>query len=238
MIKRLSPTAAGILAALLLLTGCTSDDAEPDATPTETQAAPAPVAAIDATMLLPASEMPPWNDAIVWQEADAADLTAIPPTCTLPTPESLGAVEQFSATYEASAAEDTEVTVSEGELRMSGSNTIMLFPDEATAQAALEAYEAAMPECLNQEGDRGLITDDPAASSWTGALDCTIDGCGDNDMLFEFIGVGAQANTVTLVSFNLIAQDANFCSDPEICPDPRDPVLPEVYTSLERMNTP
>ncbi len=227
--RTMLPATIGVLTAALLLAGCGSDDAEPDATtsttPTASAADPAPVAAIDATMLLPASEMPPWNDAIAWREAAVEDLIVASPACTLPTPESLGSVEHFTATYRTEAA-------------MSGSNTIMLFPDEATAQAALEAYEAAMPDCLNQEGDRGLLTDDPSASSWTGSLDCTVEECGDNDMLFEFIGIGAADNTAALVSFNLIAQDANYCMDPELCTDPRDPVLPEVYTSLERMSTP
>lgn len=221
-------TTVGVLAAAaLLLAGCGSDDSEPSATPTPTPSAevPAPVAAIDAAMLLPADEMPPWNDAIVWEEADPEDLVAPSPACTLPTPESLGAVESFTANYRAGS-------------RMSGSNMIMLFPDEATAQAALQDLEAAMPECLHQEGDRGLLSDDAAASSWTGSQDCSFTedpACGENEMLFEFIGVGAQDNTVAVVSYNLIGQDANYCMDPDACNDPRDPVLPEVYASLARM---
>jgi hypothetical protein len=223
--RNLLHRSTAVLGAALLVAACASGEAEPEASPTPAVSAPAPapVAAIDATMLLPASEMPPWNDAIAWQETAVADLVVASPACMLPTPESLGAAQHFTATYSADGT-------------MSGSNTIMLFPDEATAQAALAAYEAAMPQCLNQEGDRGLITDDQAASSWTGALECAVDGCGENDGLFEFIGVGAQDNTAALVSFNLIAQDANYCNDPEICPDPRDPVLPEVYASLERMS--
>jgi hypothetical protein len=218
----------GIFAATaLLFTGCGSDDPDPTTSPAPTASteAPAPVAAIDASMLLPAEQMPPWNGAIVWQEAAAEDLVAPSPVCSLPTPESLGAVSQYTATYSVDAA-------------MSGSNTIMLFADEAAAEEALAAYEAAMPDCLGQEGDQGLLTDDPAASSWTGAQDCSFTGdpaCGDNEGLFSFIGVGAADNTAAIVSFNLIGQDANYCLDPQVCPDPRDPVLPEVYASLERM---
>jgi hypothetical protein len=216
-----------LTAAAMLFAGCGSDDPDPatSPTPTASTAAPAPVAAIDASMLLPADQMPPWNGAIVWQEAAAEELMTPSPACTLPTPESLGAVSHHTATYGADAP-------------MSGSNTIMLFADEAAASEALAAYESAMPDCLGQEGDRGLLTDDPAASSWTGAQDCTFTGdpaCGDNEALFSFIGVGAADNTVAIVSFSLIAQDANYCLDPEACPDPRDPVLPEVYASLERM---
>lgn len=225
----LRSTVGVLAAATLLLAGCGSDDSdtEPGATtsPTASAEVPAPVAALDAAMLLPADAMPPWNGAIVWEEADAQDLVAPSPACTLPTPESLGAVESFTATYRAGSG-------------MSGSNTIMLFPDEATAQAALQELEAAMPDCLHQEGERGLLSDDAAASSWTGAQDCSFTAdpaCGEDQMLFEFIGVGAQDNTVAVVSYNLIGQDANYCMDPDACNDPRDPVLPEVYASLARM---
>jgi hypothetical protein len=57
-------------------------------------------------------------------------------------------------------------------------------------------------------------------------------------MLFEFIGGGSKANTAASVAHNLVGQDADFCMDPEICPDPRDPVLPEVLRSPERMTGP
>ena len=187
--------------------------------------APAPVVAIEAAMLLPAQDMPPWNGRITWQLAPPDALVADAPACTLPAPDSLGAVQFLTATYR-------------GGYAMGGSNTIMLFPDEPAAQAALQVYESVMPGCLNQEPQRGLITDDPSASSWTGARDCSFTGnpaCGGNEALFEFVGVGAQANTATLVSFNLIGQDANWCMPPT-CKDGRDPVLPEVYASLERMN--
>ena len=54
--------------------------------------------------------------------------------------------------------------------------------------------------------------------------------------MFEFIGVGADGNTMALVSFHFIGQDANFCMDSSMCQDPRDPILPEVYLSLDRMS--
>ena len=223
----LRAAAGALAAATLVLAGCGSGDSEPGATatPIVSAKAPAPVTAIDATMLLPAEGMPPWNGAIVWQEADAQDLPVASPACRLPTPESLGAVASFTASYRADGS-------------MSGSNTIMLFPDGATAQAALQELEASMPECLQQEGDAGPISREAAASSWTGSQDCSFTGdpaCGENEMLFEFIGIGAQGNTAAIVSYNLIGQDANYCMDPAVCPDPRDPVLPEVTSSLERM---
>ncbi len=225
-----SRTVGVLAAAMLLLVGCGSDEPDPVASPSPSPSAsvdaPTPLAEIDASMLLPAQDMPPWNGAITWQETASEDLVVEAPACSLPTPDSLGAVSSFTATYSADAA-------------MTGSNTIMLFPDEATAQAALESLEAAMPDCLGQEDGRGQITDETAASSWTGSRDCAFTAdpaCDDNAMLFEFIGVGAQANTAAIVSYSLIGQDANYCLDPEICPDPRDPVLPEVVESLERMN--
>ena len=61
------PKTAGVLAAAaLLLAGCASDGPAPSQSPDP----PSPVAAIEASMLLPAADMPPWNGAIVWQQAD------------------------------------------------------------------------------------------------------------------------------------------------------------------------
>jgi len=234
----LRTTAAAFGIAALLLAGCSGGDSQSDASaspapsqsatesPAAGEATPAPVADIDDTMLLPAEDMPPWNEAVVWTQAPAEDLVADSPACTLPDPSSLGAVESLTATY---TGGDT----------VGGANTIMLFPDEATATAALQAYEQAMPGCLNQEGNDALITDDPAASSWTGSANCDFTGdpsCGANEQLFEFIGVGVDGNTMALVSFQFIGQDANWCMDSTMCPDPRDPVLPEVYLSLDRMS--
>jgi hypothetical protein len=231
-------TAGGCLAVLVLV-GCSEgepapgaeDSASPTATPDADAAAspvevPSPVAAIDASMLLPPEDMPPWSGAVDWRQAPQEDLMADAPVCTLPDPQSLGAVASFTATYTGAGT-------------VEGANTIMLFPDESTATAALRTYEQEMPACLEQEGARGLITDDPAASSWTGALACEFTGdpaCAGNERLFEFIGLGAQANTMTVVSFHFIGQDANWCMDASMCPDPRDPILPEVYLSLDRIN--
>lgn len=115
----------GALVAVGLLAGCGSGATDPGASPTPPAGTPSPIAAIDASMLLPAAGMPPWNGAIVWREADQDDLAVPSPACSLPAPQALVAVTSFTASYTADAA-------------MTGSNTIMLFPDEAAALAAVE----------------------------------------------------------------------------------------------------
>ena len=176
---------------LALLAGCGGSD-EPDE------------ASADVTdeMLLVAGEMPAWNNAGTWVATDDADVLR---ACPLPDAASLGATVAIGRTF------TYEVQLAEGETAdpdappMLGLSAAATYPDEATAQAAVDAWVAALKEC-----DAVEIGTVDAGSTWT---TFTRDDSSDEGW-FDFVGVAAEGSSTAMVAFSLYGQDANYEGDP------------------------
>jgi len=179
-----------LAAGALLVAGCSTDD-DPDE------------AALDDS-LLPAAEMPPWNNAGTWVEVEDADYWQV---CALSDPADLGATETTEVTYQ------YEVELAEGETAdptaepMLGGNVLASFEDEAAATAAVQTWEDELSAC----SDVGELTTLDTGLTWT--------GMGEPDEAtgvawFEFTGVAAKGAATTIVGFSLQGQDANYESDP------------------------
>lgn len=93
-----------------------------------------------------------------------------------------------------------------------------VFPDAATATAAVTAWEDALRVCAPGPGMDGdvqsfQVGDLPTGSTWTAAASDAGEYCMEC-MRFEFVGCAAKAETVALVGFSLPGQDANYEGDP------------------------
>jgi hypothetical protein len=180
-----------VLAGLALLAGCGDSD-EPDEASVE----------VTDEMLLVAGEMPAWNSAGTWVATDDTDVLR---ACPLPDAASLGATVAIGRTF------TYEVQLAEGETAdpdappMLGLSAAATYPDAATAQAAVDAWVAALQECDAVEigtVDRG--------STWTTyARDDSSD-----EGWFDVVGVAAEGSSTAMVAFSLYGQDANYEGDP------------------------
>lgn len=187
-------------AAFLLLTGCAGDDQEAiDST------SPVPPS-LSTDLLLEPVQMSDWNGFMVWQEADQTPDPLVE-LCSTPRPGELGAL----------AAADRAYVTTEG--GMTGHNRVMAFGSAADAAAANGALQQALTECGGS-----VISDPGSAMTWT--MSEAIGG-GSDDATFEFVGVAAIGEYVTVVEFTLAGQDANWESDP---------ILDSLNSSLEALS--
>lgn len=190
-----SLAAAG--AALLLLTGCAGNDQATIESPS-----PGP-AGVSTDLLLEPVQMSDWNGSMVWQETDQTPDPLVE-LCSTPAPGDLGALASADRVY---------VTTQGG---MAGHNRVMAFGSAADAAAANSTLQQALTDCGGS-----VISDPGSAMTWTMS---ETSGGGSDDATFEFVGVDAIGEYVTVVEFALIGQDANWESDP---------ILDSLNSSLE-----
>ena len=215
-----------VAAAVLALSGCSTADDQADTSPTvvpdATTEAPTPTPtettlALGDEALLEPSEMPPWNNAGTWTVIDDTDALR---ACTLPSADSLGALESLTRTYE------NVFTLAEGETSdpssepMLGVNEVAVWADDAAAADAVEAWTDALEACSTGTGP---LTTIDGGSTWTYSLR---DETSMNEAWFDFVGVAAKGSSTTLVGFSLWGQDANYEGDP---------LLDSLQTSLDRL---
>jgi hypothetical protein len=212
-----SVTAAGVVALLVALVGCGTDSTT-DTDQTITPATPPASVSLSPDVLLTAAQMPRWNGAMGWIEQDLPPGVSALSVCVLPTAESLGAVDVLTRDFEAAGVEDPQITPDPTWPPSYGTNQVALFPDDATASAAVEAWEGATRDCA----PGSAITSDPysfqigdrsAGSTWGVAARDTNDVCPEC-LRFEFLGFIAEGSAVTTVGFSLTGQDANYEEDP------------------------
>ncbi|MGB7982637.1 MAG: hypothetical protein WCF36_17795 [Candidatus Nanopelagicales bacterium] len=176
-------------AALLLLTGCSGQSQEPSQQTSPTEA----VVSVSPDLLLGAEQMTEWNGSMVWSQGGPASGPAVA-LCPWPSPEDLAAV----------AFADRTFVTSEGAL--AGRNVVMAFESPAEAASANETLQAALTDCGGS-----IISQPGTAMTWTRN---ELAGEGSDDATFEFVGVDAVGEHVSVVEFSLVGQDANWETDP------------------------
>ena len=159
-----------------------------------------------ADALLPADQMPAWNEATQWDEAPAGQGDVLT-LCRLP---------------------DVSTPVDRAERRyvsdtLSGVNAVSILPDADSATESASALAVAAATCIPRDtsGPRprsSHLSTLPSGSTWIVSAPA-----GGDDTHVEFIGIGQAGRVVTLVGFTLSAQDANF---------EQDPLAPSVEASL------
>jgi hypothetical protein len=206
---------SGVAVALLVVAGCaTQDGPGGDApSPSATGAAPLTPAA-----LLGAEQMPAWNDAMGWAEAQLPTGVAPLSVCALPEPGTLGATQVLERTFEATGSDEPGTTPDPTWPASYGVNVVGLFPSEAEAIAAVDAWEAAIGDCAAgasgaAAASSSRISELATGSTWAASAFEATPACPEC-LRFEFIGVAAKGSAVTLVGFALSGQDANYEGDP------------------------
>lgn len=209
--------AALITAVALVLVGCgTQPGPDGDAPGPPTSPSDAPV--LTAGMLLTAEQMPAWNDAMGWREAELPAGERALALCVLPSAGSLGADRTLERTFEAAGVADPGTTPDPTWPPSYGVNVVGRFVDGAAAAAAVAAWEAALGDCVPGEPDAAdvdsaRISDLSAGSTWTVSAPDPSQACPEC-LRFEFIGVASKGTVVSLVGFALSGQDANYEGDP------------------------
>lgn len=205
------PSATAVLI-VALLAGCSgSPPGGPGAdgtTGSPTASATSDASTIDA--LLPAAQMPAWNEATEWEEAPDAQEDVLV-LCRLP---------------------DLSMPIDRAERRytsdtLRGVNTVSVFADANSAAEAASALDVGASNCIppdisSPRPRSSHLSTLPTGSTWI--VSAPADG---DDTRFEFIGIGRAGRVVTLVGFTLTAQDANF---------EQDPLAPSVEASLARIH--
>jgi len=141
-----SAPAAGMFALMVAVGGCATDSTTGSGQTT----APATLAAsasISPDALLLAGQMPEWNGAMGWIEQDLPTGVSALTVCVLPTAQSLGAVEVLRRDFVAAGVEDPDITPNPGWPASYATNQVAMFPDGATASAAVPAWEDAVRDC-------------------------------------------------------------------------------------------
>ena len=209
--------AAGLVALLLAMAGCGTDGATapgPSTTPTQSAAG----AVVSADALLTAEQMPAWNGAMGWVEQELPAGVGALSVCALPTAESLGAVTVLTRDFEAAGVEDPGTTPDPTWPPSYGTNQVAQFADVDAATAAVQAWEAAVGQCVSttsaaSEPTSFQITDTTTGSTWTAYVADPSTACPEC-LRFEFLGFTVKGTAVSTVGFSLTGQDANYEGDP------------------------
>ncbi len=209
--------AAGTIAVLVCLVGCATNSTT-STNQSTTPATPPASASLSPDVLLTAAQMPEWNGAMGWIEQDLPPGVSALSVCVLPTAESLGAVDVLTRDFEAAGVDDPEITPAPAWPASYATNQVALFPDGATASAAVAAWEQATRDCapgpsITSDTQNFQISDLPTGSSWGVAARDTYDACPEC-LRFEFLGFTAKGSAVTTVGISLTGQDANYEGDP------------------------
>lgn len=206
-----------MVALMVALVGCATNSTTGSDQTSALVTSPA-AASVSPDALLPAAQMPEWNGAMGWIEQDLPPGVSALTVCVLPTAQSLGAVEVVRRDFVAAGVEDPEITPDPAWPASYGTNQVALFPDGATASAAVLAWEEAVRDCapgpvITSEPDTFQISDLPTGSTWGVAARDTNNVCPEC-LRFEFLGFAAKDSAVTTVGFSLTGQDANYETDP------------------------
>lgn len=198
-----------------LVVGCGPPPAGGGASPTGS----VPAASLTQANLLAAEEMPAWNGAMGWAEGVPPAGEDVPTACTLPTAQSLGAVEVLGRGFRATGIDDPGTTPDPTWPVSYGSNKVTRFVDEGAADAGLAAWEDALSICAPPPGMSEAepprsyrISTLPSGSTWAISVP-EPDACPEC-LRFEFVGVATKGTVVTVVAFGITGMDANYEEDP------------------------
>jgi hypothetical protein len=202
-----------VAAIAIVLGGCASDDStSPSVSPSVSASVSASDAAVTLSeeVLLPAEDMPEWNGVITWMANPPETKFEPSPLCELSTAQELGARDLVKRGY----------TVSPGV--MYGTNQVAVFADSAAAESAFTTLDDELANCWKEPGSDeprfdASITQTDTMATFTGSRSCDAApdrDCSANDGLFEFAGIAVSGDKVTVVTFDVIGQDANWTEDP------------------------
>ncbi len=186
----------------------TDETTEPSSTSESTEPAPEPGTGTLTDALLPAEEVPGFNEEFTWTEGTTA--TAEPKelagACHQFEMTSIGAEEVAHRTYEPTAGDNSEA-----------SQLVAQFPDEMTANRAFEVLKSWRQGCAKnfKKYDRVQVGDleDVDTDAGTGHWYLLIYGPAEGDpdaAYFDAQGIAKVGNRVAVVRLSLVGQDYNY----------------------------
>ncbi|HET6651224.1 MAG TPA: hypothetical protein VFH10_01180 [Nocardioides sp.] len=186
----------------------TNEPTEPSSTSEPTEPSGEPGTGTLADALLPAEEMPGFNEEFTW--AEGATATAEPKdlagACHQFEMTSIGAEEVAYRTYEPTAGDNSEA-----------SQLVAQFPDEMTANRAFEVLKSWREGCAKnfKKYDRVQVgaLEDVDTEVGTGHWYLLIYGPAESDpdaAYFDAQGIAKVGNRVAVVRLTLIGQDYNY----------------------------
>lgn len=181
---------------------------EPSPEGTETSADPDPAADTLVDALLPAAEVPGFNEEFTWSElatepSEPADLAGV---CHKFEMTSLGAEEVAYRTYQPDSGEDP-----------AASELVAQFPDEATAARAHEVLLSWRKDCAKtikgfqrvDVGDLEDVSTDQGTGSWYLLIYGPAEGDPDSGY-FDAQGIAMVGNRIAVLTLTAIGQDYNY----------------------------
>lgn len=182
----------------------TSEEPSPSAEPSEEPGGSGALA--DA--LLPADEVPGFNDEFTWTEGatDTVEPQDLAGTCHQFEMTSIGAEEVAYRTYQPDAGDNS-----------AGSELVAQFPDEMTATRAFEVLKSWRDDCARQlkkfdKPDIGALQDvqtEAGEGHWYLLIYSPVEGDPDS-AYFDAEGIAKVGNRIAVVRLALVGQDYNY----------------------------